>query len=139
MFEKVLVIGWEKNSESDTTGAIITAFQVSAKDLEVGNMLIAAVTAVLVFLVGGLLAHLVFHREPVSRQGMLIFSAVFYNAEDATRQFGRAAIAAYVDGHEGRLMRSIKSILGSDLMDEATELPGGLQVRYKIHPARTSS
>lgn len=57
-------------------------------------------------------------------------TAVFYSAEDATRQFGRAAIAAYVDGHEGRLMRSIKSILGSDLMDEATELPGGLQVRY---------
>jgi hypothetical chaperone protein len=57
-------------------------------------------------------------------------TAVFYNAEDASRQFGRAAIAAYVDGHEGRLMRSIKSILGSDLMDEATELPGGLQVRY---------
>ncbi len=57
-------------------------------------------------------------------------TAVFYNAEDATRQFGRAAIAAYVDGQEGRLMRSIKSILGSDLMDEATELPGGLQVRY---------
>ncbi|MGE5713205.1 MAG: Hsp70 family protein, partial [Betaproteobacteria bacterium] len=57
-------------------------------------------------------------------------TAVFYSAEDATRQFGRAAIAAYVDGHEGRLMRSIKSILGSDLMDEATELPGGLKVRY---------
>ncbi len=57
-------------------------------------------------------------------------TAVFYSAEDASRQFGRAAIAAYVDGHEGRLMRSIKSILGSDLMDEATELPGGLLVRY---------
>ncbi|MGD0275474.1 MAG: thiolase family protein, partial [Syntrophales bacterium] len=26
MFDKVLAIGWEKNSESDTTGAIITAF-----------------------------------------------------------------------------------------------------------------
>lgn len=26
LFEKVLAIGWEKNSESDTTGAIITAF-----------------------------------------------------------------------------------------------------------------
>ena len=57
-------------------------------------------------------------------------TAVFYNAEDGTRAFGRAAIAAYVDGHEGRLMRSIKSILGSDLMDEATELPNGQQVRY---------
>jgi hypothetical chaperone protein len=57
-------------------------------------------------------------------------TAVFYNAEDGTRAFGRAAIAAYVDGHEGRLMRSIKSILGSDLMDETTELPNGQQVRY---------
>ncbi len=26
MFDRVLVIGWEKNSESDTTGAIVTAF-----------------------------------------------------------------------------------------------------------------
>jgi len=26
MFQKVLIIGWEKNSESDTTGAITTAF-----------------------------------------------------------------------------------------------------------------
>ncbi len=57
-------------------------------------------------------------------------TAVFYSADDGSRHFGRAAIAAYVDGHEGRLMRSIKSILGSDLMDEATELPNGLQVRY---------
>ena len=57
-------------------------------------------------------------------------TAVFYNSEDGTREFGRAAIAAYIDGHEGRLMRSIKSILGSDLMEEATELPNGLQVRY---------
>ena len=57
-------------------------------------------------------------------------TAVFYNAEDGSLSYGRAAIAAYVDGHEGRLMRSLKSILGSDLMDEATELPNGLQVRY---------
>jgi len=57
-------------------------------------------------------------------------TAVFYNAEDGSRAFGRAAMASYVDGHEGRLMRSIKSILGSDLMDEATELPNGLQVRF---------
>ncbi|MDH5209726.1 MAG: Hsp70 family protein, partial [Burkholderiaceae bacterium] len=57
-------------------------------------------------------------------------TAVFYNAEDNSRAYGRAAIGAYVDGHEGRLMRSIKSILGSDLMDEATEMPNGMQVRY---------
>ena len=57
-------------------------------------------------------------------------TAVFYSAEDGSRRFGRAAIASYVDGYEGRLMRSIKSILGSDLMDETTELAGGLQIRY---------
>jgi hypothetical chaperone protein len=57
-------------------------------------------------------------------------TAVFYNSEDNSRAYGRAAMAAYVDGHEGRLMRSIKSILGSDLMEEATELPNGMQVRY---------
>jgi len=57
-------------------------------------------------------------------------TAVFYNAEDGSREFGRAAVAAHVDGHDGRLMRSIKSILGSDLMDEATELGGGLKLRY---------
>lgn len=57
-------------------------------------------------------------------------TAVFYNADDGSRCFGRAAIEAYVDGYEGRLMRSIKSILGSDLMDETTELARGLQIRY---------
>ena len=45
-------------------------------------------------------------------------TAVFYSADDGSRRFGRAAIAPYVDGYEGRLMRSIKSILGSDLMGE---------------------
>ena len=57
-------------------------------------------------------------------------TAVFYSDDDGSRRFGRAAIAAYVDGYEGRLMRSIKSILGSDLMDETTELASGLQIRY---------
>jgi hypothetical chaperone protein len=58
-------------------------------------------------------------------------TAVFVSADDHhTRQYGRAAIAAYVDGLDGRLMRSIKSILGSDLMDEATEVAAGISVRY---------
>lgn len=57
-------------------------------------------------------------------------TAVFYSAEDTNRLFGRAAIEAYIDGTDGRLMRSIKSILGSDLMDESTEVAAGLSVRY---------
>ena len=35
-------------------------------------------------------------------------------ARAAELRFGRAAVAAYVDGIDGRLMRSMKSILGSD-------------------------
>lgn len=62
-------------------------------------------------------------------------TAVFYSADhlhepDAGRSYGRAAIAAYVDGIDGRLMRSIKSILGSDLMDESTEVASGYSVKY---------
>lgn len=58
-------------------------------------------------------------------------TAVFVSADDPhARLYGRAAIAAYVDGLDGRLMRSIKSILGSDLMDEATEVAAGFSVRY---------
>ena len=57
-------------------------------------------------------------------------TAVFYNAEDDTRCFGREAVAAYVDGYDGRLMRSIKSILGSDLMEQVTEIGHGITIKY---------
>lgn len=57
-------------------------------------------------------------------------SAVFYDTEDGSRRYGRAAIAAYVEGHEGRLMRSLKSILGSTLIDETTHLGDGIAIRY---------
>jgi len=57
-------------------------------------------------------------------------TAVFYNAEDESRCFGREAVAAYVDGFDGRLMRSIKSILGSDLMDQTTEIGHGITIKY---------
>ncbi|MBC7624595.1 MAG: Hsp70 family protein [Aeromicrobium sp.] len=57
-------------------------------------------------------------------------TAVFYNAEVETRCFGREAVAAYVDGFDGRLMRSIKSIPGSDLMDRATEIGHGIAIKY---------
>jgi hypothetical chaperone protein len=57
-------------------------------------------------------------------------TAVFYSGGDATRYYGRAAVAAYIDGLDGRLMRSLKSILGSDLMEETTEIAAGRSVRY---------
>lgn len=46
-------------------------------------------------------------------------SAVFW-AEDGPVLFGRAAVAAYIEGDDGRLMRGLKSTLGSGLIDERT-------------------
>ena len=66
-------------------------------------------------------------------------TAVFYFAEDTRagpdfdgppRAFGRAAVAAYVDGLDGRLMRSMKSILGSPLIDQTTDVGGGRGAKY---------
>ncbi|MEP6740080.1 MAG: Hsp70 family protein [Caldimonas sp.] len=65
-------------------------------------------------------------------------TAVFYPADGAPNEnparprceFGRAAIAAYVDGIDGRLMRSMKSILGSTLVEQTTDIGSGRGVRY---------
>ncbi|MDE2400996.1 MAG: Hsp70 family protein [Burkholderiales bacterium] len=46
------------------------------------------------------------------------------------RTFGRAAVQAYVDGFEGRLMRSMKSILGGPLVHQTTDLGHGFGVKY---------
>lgn len=50
-------------------------------------------------------------------------SAVFWQP-DAAPLFGRAAIAAYISGEEGRLMRGLKSTLGSGMIDERTVVSG---------------
>ncbi|MFZ4478503.1 MAG: Hsp70 family protein [Rhodoferax sp.] len=47
-------------------------------------------------------------------------TAVFYNSEDVSTHFGRDALAQYLSGTEGRLMRSLKSLLGSSLLMETT-------------------
>jgi hypothetical chaperone protein len=51
-------------------------------------------------------------------------TAVFFNAEDQSTHFGRDAVAEYLRGTEGRLMRSLKSLLGSPLLLETTEING---------------
>ena len=66
-------------------------------------------------------------------------TAVFYFVDDTRagpardgppRAFGRAAVAAYVDGLDGRLMRSMKSILGSPLIEQTTDVGGGRGAKY---------
>jgi len=51
-------------------------------------------------------------------------SVVFFNADEDAIYYGRAALANYLAGHEGRLMRSLKSLLGTSLIDGQTEVHG---------------
>lgn len=63
-------------------------------------------------------------------------TSVFYSTDglnahaDPHRLYGRAALAAYIEGHEGRLMRSMKSVLGSSLIEQATDVGAGHTVRF---------
>jgi hypothetical chaperone protein len=49
-------------------------------------------------------------------------SAIFFDFGQARAEVGRAAIEAYAKGTDGRLMRSLKSVLGTDLIDQDTLL-----------------
>ncbi|MNR77874.1 Chaperone protein DnaK [compost metagenome] len=51
-------------------------------------------------------------------------SVVFFNADEEQVYYGRAALANYLQGYEGRLMRSLKSLLGTSLIDDQTEVMG---------------
>lgn len=62
---------------------------------------------------------------PVEADSTLMPSAVFFDYETKGRMlFGEEAISAYVGQTEGRLMRALKSILGSPLIEEETLLAG---------------
>jgi hypothetical chaperone protein len=62
---------------------------------------------------------------PIEGGNTLMPSAVFFDYETKGRVlFGDEAISAYVGQTEGRLMRALKSILGSPLIDEETSLGG---------------
>lgn len=62
---------------------------------------------------------------PIEAHDTLMPSAVFFDYETKGRVLlGNAAITAYAEQTEGRLMRALKSILGSPLIDEETSLGG---------------
>ena len=68
-------------------------------------------------------------------RGRTMPTAVFYVAEGKDlhalpKLFGRAAVAAYVEGTDGRLMRSMQSVLGSALMDQHTDIGAGRSVAF---------
>ena len=58
-------------------------------------------------------------------------SVVFFHAEDEHVSYGRAALADYLAGYEGRLMRSLKSLLGTAMIDDHTEV-GGRALPFRV-------
>ncbi|AMN44993.1 Hsp70 family protein [Rhodoplanes sp. Z2-YC6860] len=56
---------------------------------------------------------------PLEGEKTAIPSAIFFE-RDGRVVIGHAAIGAYVDGIPGRLMRSLKSVLGTSLIEETT-------------------
>ncbi|GAB7530687.1 Hsp70 family protein [Pseudomonas sp. 3A(2025)] len=51
-------------------------------------------------------------------------SVVFFNIEERRPAYGRLALHEYLEGYEGRLMRSLKSLLGSKLIKHDTSVLG---------------
>ena len=57
---------------------------------------------------------------PLEGESVTLPSAVFYDSEDHSVRFGRDAVRNYVEGVDGRLLRALKSVLGSSLIEETT-------------------
>jgi hypothetical chaperone protein len=62
------------------------------------------------------------HLVALEDASMTIPSVLFFNFEDDQVYFGRKAIGEYVSGADGRMMRALKSILGSSLMNDETRI-----------------
>lgn len=59
-------------------------------------------------------------------QHRTIPSAVFFNFDDNSTRYGRRAILDYTENAEGRLLRALKSVLGSSLVNEKTRIKARL-------------
>ncbi len=64
---------------------------------------------------------------PVEGAHTTIPSAIFFPTKGEAPLYGRAAVAAYAIHEPGRLLRSLKSILGSELIAEKTAVGGKYQ------------
>ena len=63
---------------------------------------------------------------PLEGRAAAMPTALFFNYEDKTTHYGRDAMQQYLAGEEGRLMRSLKSLLGSSLLQDKTAVHGKL-------------
>jgi hypothetical chaperone protein len=57
------------------------------------------------------------------QQGQVsIPTAVFFSSDDGNTYYGRESVERYLDREEGRLMRALKGVLGTSLIQEATQV-----------------
>jgi hypothetical chaperone protein len=59
---------------------------------------------------------------PLQDGATAIPTALFFSFDDNSTTFGREAMQRYIDRDEGRLLRSIKSLLGTELYEEETQI-----------------
>ena len=59
---------------------------------------------------------------PLEGDRVTIPSTLFFDFESDDTLYGRAATAAYIGGTDGRMMRSLKSVLGKSLADESVRI-----------------
>ena len=69
---------------------------------------------------------------PLNGHSAAMPTALFFSHETHTTLYGAQAMQAYLSGTEGRLMRAIKSLLGSKLMDEQTLVNGSATPFFDI-------
>ena len=66
---------------------------------------------------------------PLQDGRVSIPTAVFFSFEETSVTFGREAVSRYLQRENGRLMRSLKSVLGSSLIQEQTQV-GTKRLRF---------
>ena len=70
-----------------------------------------------------------YHLVPLEGESLNIPSALFFDFDDGDIIFGRKALQHYSHGHHGRLMRAMKTVLGSTLINEKTRV-GKKQITF---------
>lgn len=72
---------------------------------------------------------------PLEGDDVTLPSAVFFHSDAPDVDFGRAALTAYLEGEDGRLLRGLKSTLGSGLINDRTAI-GSRAVSFRDVLAR---
>jgi hypothetical chaperone protein len=59
---------------------------------------------------------------PLEGDKVTLPSVIFFSFEDGETYYGRQALSEYVGGAEGRIMRALKSVLGTSLINDVTRI-----------------